>query len=310
MKQEDYFTTLGVSRNADADELKRAYRRLARKYHPDVSKEPDAEEKFKRVQEAYDVLKDPDKRELYEAYGAQWQAAQQAYGSPGSHQPFEDSAFTPHGSFEDVMEQIFGARGAGRRQGQSEGWSARGEDITAEIEITLHEAFNGTTRSFNVAVPRWDGLGRFSNQRRTLQAKIPAGVRTGQKIRLAGQGHPGAGGAPDGDLYLKVNVRAHAPFEVDGRDVHVQIPVAPWEAALGATVEVPTLGGKVELKVPPGSQAGSRLRLRGKGLPGNPAGDQFVQVEVVMPDRRTERGDELWQALAAELSFDAREGLN
>ncbi len=310
MEFKDYYKILGVEKNASQEEIKRAYRKLARKYHPDVSKEADAEEKFKEVQEAYEVLKDPEKRAAYDQLGAQWRAGQEFRPPPGWEQEFQfgGGGFTGAEAhdFSEFFETLFGQPwGGGSRRG---GFRMRGEDIQATLPITLEEAYQGMRRSITLDVPELDPTtGRVVKRPRTLEVKIPKGVKEGQKIRLAGQGAPGIGGGPAGDLYLTLRFVPHPLFKPEGRDIYLELPVAPWEAALGAKVPVPTLGGKVELKIPPGSQSGRKLRLKGRGLPGNPPGDQYVVLRIETPAADTEEDRAFYRRMAEHFKgFDPR----
>jgi curved DNA-binding protein len=309
MEFKDYYAVLGVSREASQDEVKRAYRRLARKYHPDVSKEANAEERFKEVQEAYEVLKDPEKRAAYDQVGRGFRPGQDFRPPPDWASGFEFSgpaAGAGAGRFSDFFEELFGARGpftAGRRT------DLRGEDHHASIELDPRQAYAGGTQSLELRHPEVGPEGRIELRTRRLNVRVPPGVTEGQVIRLAGQGAPGVGRGGHGDLYLKVALRPDPVFSVEGRDVRVNLPVAPWEAALGATVEAPTLGGPVELRIPPGSNSGQRLRLRGRGLPGSPPGDQYVVLTVVLPRADTPRARELFEQMRRDLSFDPRAGM-
>lgn len=312
MEFKDYYRILGVEDDASAQDIKTAYRRLARKYHPDVSKEADADDRFKEVNEAYEVLKDPDKRGEYDqlkAYGGR--DPQGGFQPPpdwasGAH--FRQGGFTgaDASQFSDFFDTMFG-RG---RQPGGQGWYAmRGDDVHHRLGIFLEEAFNGAEKVISLRMPEVDGEGRVRQRQRNLKVKIPAGVTDGQHIRLRGQGAPGTGGAEAGDLYLEIQLAPHPLYAVDGRDLTMKLPVAPWEAALGATVRVPTLAGAVQLKVPAGAQSGTRLRLKGKGLPGKPAGDLYVSLQLAMPPDQTERSKALFQELAEEVPFNPREAL-
>ncbi|MFN2348452.1 MAG: DnaJ C-terminal domain-containing protein [Thioalkalivibrio sp.] len=310
MEYKDYYKLLGVSRDASQDEIKKTYRKLARKFHPDVSKEPNAEERFKAINEAYEVLGDADKRKAYDDLGANWKSGQDFRPPPGWEDIFSGGVRGGGGragpgfgaapgpgepGFSDFFETLFGGgarRGGGHRPGG--GFQARGADQTARIEITLEQAAHGG------AMPVQLGNGR------KLQVKIPVGVTEGQRIRLAGQGGPGAGGGPSGDLFLEIAIRAHPWFRVEGRDINLDLPVTPWEAALGATVNVPTLGGRVELKIPAGSQSGKRLRLKGRGLQGKPAGDQYVTLQIATPPAETDAARKFYERMEKELPFDPR----
>lgn len=316
MEFKDYYKILGVDEKADAQEIKAAYRRLARKYHPDVSKEADAVDRFKEVGEAYEVLKDPEKRSEYDLLRTQ--GARRADGGfeppPGwtSRAGFGQGGFTgaDASQFSDFFDSIFGGGAAGAgRQARGQSWYAmRGDDIHHKLPVFLEEAFSGTEKTISMQVPEVE-QGRVVQRQRSLKVKIPAGVTEGQHIRLRGQGQPGQGGAEPGDLYLEIQIAPHPIYSVDGRDLSMDLPVAPWEAALGASVKVPTLAGPVQLKIPEGTHSGKRLRLRGKGLPGKPAGDLYVVIQVKMPPSQTERSKTLFRELAEEVPFNPREAL-
>jgi len=303
---------MGVPRGASQDDIKRAYRKLARKYHPDVSKEKDAEEKFKELQEAHEVLKDPEKRAAYDQLGPDWRAGQDFRPPPDWGQGFEFSrgrGGAGTGEFSDFFSELFGEHspfGGARRGGRARGgFAAAGQDHTARVEIDLEDAYRGGTRTIELRSPEMTPDGHVTVRPRTLRVAIPAGVTEGQQIRLAGQGSPGIGGGPAGDLFLEVSIRPHPLFRVDGRDVTLTLPIAPWEAALGETVAVPTLGGSVEMKLPAGARAGQKLRLRGRGLPGNPPGDQLVLLKIVLPPD-SPRARQLFEQMKHEVPFDPR----
>ena len=337
MDFKDYYATLGVKREASADEIKRAYRKLARKYHPDVSKEPDAEARFKEVGEAYEVLKDPEKRAAYDRLGADWKAGQEFRPPPGGRPGgfhYSSSGAGPgagagagegeqFGGFSDFFEALFGREGmAGRGGGPGMGGGSgmgsgmgagargpegfhfrqpgpmRGEDQHARIRISLEDAFHGASRTLELRAP--DG------GTRSIRVAIPKGVTEGQRVRLAGQGLPGFGGGAAGDLFLAVSFEPHRMFEAGGRNVLLTLPIAPWEAALGETVGVPTLGGRVDLKIPAGSQSGRRLRLKGRGLPGSPAGDQIVTLRIDTPPADSDAARRLYEEMRATLPFNPR----
>ena len=311
MEYKDYYKTLGVARDVSADELKKAYRKLARKFHPDVSKETQAEERFKEVQEAYEVLKDPEKRQAYNELGNNWRAGQDFRPPPGWNREFHFHTGGRGGShFSDFFEQLFGSHGfdfggtSGGRAGRRR--ATRGQDREHRIEISLEEAFRGGMRQLQLRVPSHDGAGRIVEHTRTLNVRIPSGVRDGQSIRLGGQGDAGTGGASAGDLFLKVSIRPHPLYRVNGSDIELELPVTPWEAALGARVEVPTLAGRVAVNVPAGSQSGKRLRLRGKGLPAKDPGDFYVVLNITNPPMDDAAVRELFGQMAEKIRFDPR----
>ncbi len=307
MEYRDYYKLLGVARDASQDEIKRAYRKLARKYHPDVSREPDAEAKFKGIGEAYEVLKDPEKRAAYDRLGANWRAGQEFRPPPDWDAGFEFSGggFSAGNSsaFSDFFESLFGRGAAGGHRGQS-AFRARGQDHFARILIAIEDAFHGANRSVTLSAPEVDEGGRIHTRKRTLNVQIPKGIRQGQHIRLAGQGAPGTGGA--GDLLLEVAFKPHPFYRVEDRDVYLDLPVAPWEAALGATIQVPTPGGRVELKIPPGSGSGRTLRLKGRGIPGSPPGDLYAVLAVAVPPADTEQARALYRKMEQEMKFNPR----
>ncbi|MEY6433077.1 DnaJ C-terminal domain-containing protein [Thioalkalicoccus limnaeus] len=306
MEYKDYYKILGVARDATPDDIKRAYRRLARKYHPDVSKETDAEARFKEVNEANEVLKDPEKRAAYDALGRGWQAGQEFHPPPGGGFEQREFHFRPEdmAQFSDFFASLFG-----RRARASEARARRGEDQNARLRIGLAEAFSGTTRQLTLSEPVVEPNGRLTTRTRTLNVRIPAGVTQGQQIRLAGQGAPGGGSGAAGDLYLEIELDTHPFFRADGKDIHVQVPIAPWEAALGASIQVPTLAGPVNLKIPAGSQGGRRLRLKGRGLPGHPPGDEFVELEILAPVAHTDEQKALYRRMAETFAFNPRASL-
>ncbi|MEP9380725.1 J domain-containing protein [Nocardioides sp. KR10-350] len=298
----DYYETLAVPRTATSDEIRRAYRKLARKYHPDINKEPGAEDRFKQIAEAYEVLRDPEKREKYDRLGSSWRAGDPVPDSEGfGGGDFGGVHFTTGDDFSDFFENLFGGRrpGAGpRRAGEGFGGTVpmRGADHEATIDLTLEEAAVGGTRRLSLG----DG--------RSYEVKIPVGTRAGQRIRLAGEGGPGADGGPRGDLFLKVRIKPHPRFRLDGNDLYVDVPVSPSEAALGAQVPVPTLTGTARVRVPAGSSTGRRLRLRDEGMPTRDGrhGDLYAQVQIVVPKHLDGRERELYEELAAASSFDPR----
>ncbi len=315
MEYKDYYATLGVARDATADEIRKAYRKLARKYHPDVSKEADAEVRMKEVNEANAVLSDPEKRAAYDQLGKSYRPGQDFQPPPDWDSGFEFSGggFSPHeaAGFSDFFSELFGRMGGGgggrgfHRGGG--GFRAQGEDHHAKVMLDLEDAYHGATRQIGLNVPTLDDDGRVRLASRTLNVKIPKGVRQGQFIRLAGQGSPGMGGGPAGDLMLEIAFKPHPRFRVDGRNVHVSLPVAPWEAALGAVVEVRIPGGSLKVRIPEGSQSGRQLRVRGKGIPANPPGDLLIDIRVVLPPADTPKARELYESMQRELKFDARD---
>lgn len=307
MKFKDYYEVFGVERTATQDEIKRAYRKLARKYHPDVSKEPDAEARFKELGEAYEVLKDPEKRAAYDRVGSQWKGGQDFEPPPNWDAGYEFSeggpGFDDLGDHSDFFEALFGrrARGQGARRAH-----AQGRDHHAKIEIDLEDAYRGARRTLSLRVPVVDAQGRVDTAERTLDVTIPKGVRAGQHLRLAGQGGPGFGEGPAGDLYLEIVFRPDPRFRVEGRDVHMALPLAPWEAALGATVTAVTPDGPVQLAIPPGSKPGRRLRLKGKGIPGTQPGDLYAELTIAVPPADTEAAREAYRAFAKAFDFNPR----
>jgi curved DNA-binding protein len=299
----DYYQALGVPRDAPVEEVKKAYRKLARKYHPDVSKEPGAEARMKEVNEAYAVLSDPEKRAAYDQLGSGYQPGQDFRPPPNWDTGFEFSGGGFSGAeaadFSDFFSELFGRMG-GRAAG------AHGGDHHARILLDLEDSFTGATRQVSLRVPKVDASGRIALETRTLNVKIPKGIREGQIIRLAGQGAGGMGEGKPGDLLLEVSFRPHARYRADGRDLHVTLPVAPWEAALGAVVPVGTPDGTLNVRIPAGAQSGRRLRVRGKGIPADPPGDLFLEIQVVLPDASTPKARELYETMARDLAFDPR----
>ena len=307
MEFRDYYQVLGVARDASADDIKRAYRKLARKYHPDVSKVADAEQRMKEVNEANAVLSDPERRAAYDQLGRHYRPGQDFHPPPDWDAGFEfrTGGFGGDGGdFSDFFSSLFGQAGHARRPH----FHARGEDHHAKILIDLEDAYHGATREVTLHSPQFDAHGHLATRERTLQVRIPKGVRDGQHIRLAGQGMPGAGGGRAGDLYLEVHFRPHSRYRVDGRDVYETVPVAPWEAALGASIEVPTPGGPVTVRVPTGSQTGRKLWLKGRGIPAAAPGDLYLVLEVVLPPADTDAARRLYETMARELAFDPRRG--
>jgi curved DNA-binding protein len=309
VKFKDYYELLGVPRGASEDEIRKTYRQLARKYHPDVNpNDKSAEEKFKEINEAYEVLSDADKRKRYDELGANWKSGADFTPPPGARNGrvnFTDFAdgfggARSAGDFSDFFESLFGGRGSARSTAD---FRMPAQDIEAEISLTLEEAHRGVKRNITLQSSGTDRM-------KSLEVTIPPGVRAGTVIRLAGQGEPGANGGPPGDLYLHVRIEPHPLFEIIGdADVQIELPVAPWEVALGARVNVPTLDGPVEMKIPPGTQGGTRMRLRGQGLNKRRGGrgDEYVKIKIVIPPKLTAREASLFEKLAAESKFDPRE---
>jgi curved DNA-binding protein len=301
VEYKDYYQALGVEKTATEDQIKKAYRTLIRKYHPDVSKEADAEKRTKELNEAYGVLGDTEKRAAYDQIGRGHRAGQefhppQGWGAGGDN--FSDN---------DIFADLFSNMGSRRRSGA--GFQRRGEDSHATIVIDLVDSYHGATRTISLRIPQRDAQGRVVSHERTLDVNIPKGVMPGQQLRLSGQGQSGTGGGAAGDLYLEIGFKADARYRIEGRDVYQSVPVTPWEAALGARIEVVTPSGKVEVGVPTGSQTGRKLRLKGRGIPGHPVGDLYLLLEVVLPPADTDRAKELYETMAREMAFDPRQHL-
>ena len=308
MKYQDYYQILGVPRNADQTDIKKAYRKLARQYHPDVNKDARAEEKFKQVNEAYEVLKDPSKRQAYDRFGSDWKHGQQFEGAAAGG--FGRGAYAGGmgggmggGDFSDFFESIFGS---GFQQGHDTPFrhgprarARRGADLSLRLDITLEEAFAGGGKTIQFARSTDD------SEMRKLKVNIPRGVRSGQKIRLAKQGQASPGGEP-GDLLLEMNILPHRLFRLDDRDVILRVPVTPWEAALGCTLKVPTLAGSVDLKIKPGMQSGQKLRLKGKGMPGTPPADQIVEIMIHTPTADNAEERRFYEDMQSRFDFNPR----
>lgn len=297
----DYYTIMGVSRNASDQDIKTAYRKLARKYHPDLNKAADAEAKFKELGEAYEVLKDKEKRQAYDQFGEQWQHAktyqQQGDGKPKyQHQQYSNAPFDEA----ELFETLFGHK-AYRQQ------SMKGEDIQATLSLSLEQAYAGGTQRLDLPIHTLSSEGYLETKPQTFQVKIPAGVTDGQKIRLAGMGGPSLSQGPKGDLYLTIALQPHALYEVKAKDIYLTLPITPWEAALGATIQVPTLSGMIDLKIPHHSQGGQKLRLKGKGLGGKEPGDAYVLLKLVIPPTHSEEAEKLYQKMAEIMPFNPRD---
>lgn len=304
MQYQDYYKTLGVERTASAQEIKHAYRRLAQKYHPDRNAGADAEERFKQINEAYEVLSDTQKRQSYDQLGPNWHAGQEFRPPPGWQNGFEFRS-EGAGGFSDFFEGLFG----GVRGGSGGFRSARGqrgEDVEVKLALTLEEAYQGGTRTVQIPTTGVNAQGQPVRRYRALSVRIPAGAQSGQRLRLAGQGEPGMLGGARGDVYLDIELQPHALYRLEGRDVYLDLPLAPWEAGFGTRLAVPTLGGKVNLNIPAGAQSGQKLRLRGRGLPGEPAGDQYVVVQIINPKLDSDAARELYKTLEQRLNFNPR----
>lgn len=302
MQYKDYYEVMGVPRTAAADEIKRAYRKLARKYHPDVSKEADAEARFKELGEAYEVLKDPEKRAAYDQLGADWKAGQEFRPPPDWKEGFEFSGGGA-GSAEasDFFETLFGHQRRGQA-GARGAYRAQGENHHARVLIDLEDAYQGVTRMISLRVPQLTPEGQVILREHKLNVTIPRGIRAGQQIRLAGQGAPGPGDSKPGDLFLEIDFHPHPLYRIADRDVLLDLPVAPWEAALGTTLKVPTPGGVVELKLPPGSVAGGKLRLKGRGIPASPPGDMYVVLQIALPPAESDPEKAAYRNLGEQFS--------
>ena len=314
MEFKDYYKTLGIKRDATKEEIKRAYRKMARKYHPDVSSDPDAEARFKEVNEANEVLGDPEKRAAYDQVGADRSAGQDFTPPPDWDQGFEfhGGGFTDANAedFSDFFETLFGRAGRQDRGRQHREFHPQGQDTHAKISINLEDAYHGSQQRITLRHAEYGPDGRPQLKERTLNVKIPKGVRSGQNIRLRGQGEPGLGTGKAGDLYLEVTINSHSLYHVEGGDVYLDLPVAPWEAALGARVKVPIPGGNnVELTIPANSSSGKKLRLRGKGLPAKTPGDFYVVLTIVLPKVENDDQRKALENLKNEFDFNPRSGM-
>jgi len=309
----DYYKVMGLAEEASADDIKRAYRKLARKYHPDVSKEADAEEQFKKVAEAYQVLKDPDRRKEYDdlkKYGAGPGADYSPPPGWQSHAGFDPGDFSGAGAagFSDFFEELFGQKAYTHRSHHAESdYATRGQDVHSRLGITLNDAFSGASLPVEIGRPTVQKDGSIRTESRTVNIKIPKGIVNGQTIRLRGQGGPGIGEAPAGDLYIEISIADDELFHLDGKNVSITLPIAPWEAALGASVQVPTLAGKVNLTIPPNSASGNKLRLKGRGMPGTSPGDQYVVLAIMAPVAETDAQKELYRQMSELWSINPRE---
>jgi curved DNA-binding protein len=307
MKFHDFYATLGVPRDATQDDIKRAYRKLARKFHPDVSKVADAELRFKELGEAYAVLKDPEKRTAYDQMSSGFKPGQDFQPSPDWDAGFEfggsDFSAGAGANPNDFFDALFRGRPHAAPHRHAHG---AGQDHHAKVLIDLEDAYRGGERSVVLRMPVYDANGNLSWQVRTLAVLVPKGIRAGQHLRLAGQGGPGLGDGPAGDLYLEIEFNPHPLFRAEGRDVFLDLPVAPWEAALGGSVEMPTPDGKVQLTIPPGSAAERQLRLKGRGIPGKTPGDLYVTLKIVLPPAESESARAAYRAMAQAFDFNPR----
>jgi curved DNA-binding protein len=310
MDYKDYYNIMGLERDASQDEIKRAYRKLARKYHPDVSKEADAEARFKELGEANAVLKDPEKRAAYDELGANWKAGQDFQPPPDWNAGFEFTGGGDSSAHSDFFESLFGhGFGPAHTDHRQAGFHARGDDHHAKVLIDLEEAYRDATCDITLRTPELDSNGHVTTKQRTLNVKIPKGVKQGQRIRLSGQGSPGLGKGQAGDLYLEIEFKPHKLFKVEGRDLYLDLPVSPWEAALGATVKAPTPEGPVDLKIPQGTTAGRKLRLRKRGIPGTPPGDLYATLKITLPAADNDAAKELYRKMEKELAYNPRSEL-
>lgn len=306
MKYKDYYQVMGLERSASAEDIKKAYRKLARKYHPDVSKEANAEERFKEVAEAYEVLKDPEKRAAYDQLG-RYQPGQDFRPPPDWEKQFSERGFAFDGiDLADLFAAFSGAAGQARPGGTTR--PIPGQDYEVNAQITLQQACEGAELDLNLAVPEYDNHGFMRRVSRTVKARIPKGATDGQRLRLSGKGGKGLNGGRDGNLYLNITLHPHPLFRVSGHDLYLDLPLAPWEAVLGTTVRVPTPTGDVRLKVPSGTAAGQRLRVAHRGLPKprQGAGDLYAIVQITVPTAVGERERKLFEALAEQSQFDPR----
>lgn len=315
MEYKDYYQLLDVKKDATQKEIKRAYRKLARKYHPDVSSEPNAETKFKEMAEAYEVLKDPEKRAAYDQLGANYKAGQNFTPPPDWDAGFEFSGggFTNENTsqFSDFFENLFGQQFEPDNQQQrgSNFYNQGGtpsQDHHAKVLIDLEDSYQGTNRSIILRVPTVDPQGHVITKNKTLNVRIPKGVHQGQKIRLTGQGSISPSGGKPGDLYLEIEFNSHSLYKVEGSDVYLELPIAPWEAILGAKIKVPTPAGHIDLTIPSDSKSGRKLRLKDRGIPGKIPGDLYVVLRISLPPGDTKHAKAFYQKMEQELAFNPR----
>ncbi|VAW57571.1 DnaJ-class molecular chaperone CbpA [hydrothermal vent metagenome] len=316
MDFKDYYEIIGVNNDATQPEIKRAYKKLARKYHPDVSKEADAEARFKELGEAYEALKDPEKRAAYDQLGKNWKSGQDFNPPPDWDAGFEfnGGGFTDTGeaNYSDFFESLFGRgfqSGQTGSSAQQRGYQARGQDHHAKVLIDLEDAYTGASRSIVLQSPEVDKSGHVVTKQRTLNVKIPKGIKQGQRIRLASQGSPGMGNGPSGDLYLEIEFNPHSIYRVEGHDVYLDLPITPWEAALGANVKVPTPAGPIDLKITEGTPGKRKMRLKGRGIPSKTPGDFYVITELTLPPADSEEAKTLFQKMQQQLPYNPRSKL-
>ncbi|HEY0489431.1 MAG TPA: DnaJ C-terminal domain-containing protein [Telluria sp.] len=306
MEYKDYYQTLGVEKNASADDIKKAYRKMVRKFHPDLSKASDAEKKTKEINEAYEVLGDAEKRAAYDELGRGHRPGQPFQPPPDWGSAYDFGGGGDGAGAEDFFSELFAHAGRRGQRGAGAQFKMRGDDVHAAISVPLEDSYHGAERTITLRAPERDAQGRVVTRERSLSVNIPKGVLPGQQLRLTGQGHPGVNGGAAGDLYLEIQLQPDARYRVEGRDVYENVPVAPWEAALGAQIDVPTPSGQVQVTVPAGSQSGRKLRLKGRGIPGKPPGDLYLILDVVLPPANDARARELYQTMAREMAFNPR----
>jgi curved DNA-binding protein len=311
VQYKDYYQILGVNRDAVQADIKKAFRKLARKFHPDVSKETNAEQRMKEINEAYAVLSDPEKRAAYDQLGQHYRAGEEFQPPPNWDAGFEFSS-AENLNFGDFFSELFGRMGGGGThggRGESRGFHSRGEDHHAKILLDLEDAFHGATRQITLRAPRVDAQGRVGLDTHTLNVKIPRGVYAGQIIRLSGKGSPGLGGGKPGDLLLELEFNPHPRFRVDGSNLYMKLPVTPWEAALGAIIAIKLFEAEIKVRIPEGAQSGQQLRVRGQGIPSKIPGDLILDLQVVLPAASSAKARKLYETMAHELAFDPRADL-
>ncbi|MDE2401691.1 MAG: DnaJ domain-containing protein [Burkholderiales bacterium] len=312
MEFKDYYAILGVGKQASTDDIKKAYRKLARKYHPDISKEANASKLMSQLNEANEVLSDPEKRAAYDSLGEHRQAGDGFQPNPNWDAGFEFSNTRPHRRSTEGFSDFFSSLFGGAEKHQNGGGSraqTQGQDHHAKIIIDLADAYEGVTQTISLHAPRLNETGHVVTGERILRVKIPKGVKDGQLIRLAKQGQPGPGGGPAGDLYLEVHFRPDSRYRVVEHDVYESVPVTPWEAVLGGVIEVPTPSGKVQVTVPANSQNGHKLRLKGRGIPATPPGDLYLELKLVLPPANSEKARQLYESMARDMAFDPRQSM-